>query len=414
MLQEVMQTEDSVNCELTSKGNLPALKVMIQELTKQSANLIEETEIRQRDVLLSKGGSVSNVISTGLRILALLRVTKTHDNHRKFIVLDEPDAWLSPDKIEAFATLLTEIAKNLEIQILLITHHDTSYFKNASLLKLHKENDIVKTEVLNEDFNWLNEDKNEFFKGIQGIKLVDYMSHENTYIPLSRFLTVLTGKNDIGKSAIIQSIHDVAYGTGSDLIIKDKPVYKKQAKVFFYFESGCLEWNRNRKIDSKNTSKELYTLSHYEDGFIENYKQLKQNTFVDNSLLSLKEPFEIKSGGNGYTGVPDFVRDKDCLGISKVEDIDIQIRNQKEPIFLINESPTTQAKILSIGQEIAYLQSMRENYKISMQLDKKLVDKGEKELNSIYNLLQSLEEVLEKIKPKATELNERLKKLIKI
>lgn len=85
-----------------------------------------EREGNEEDILKGQGGSVTNVLSVGLRMFALRRCDETL--HRPFLVLDEPDAWLRPDVVPRLVKIIAEAGRELGFQTLLISHHDLDLF----------------------------------------------------------------------------------------------------------------------------------------------------------------------------------------------------------------------------------------------------------------------------------------------
>lgn len=79
------------------------------------------------DILKGQGGSVSNVLSVGLRMFAL--TTLEPSLHRRFLVLDEQDCWLRPDLIPRLMRIIHQAGRELEFQIIFISHHDVSTFQ---------------------------------------------------------------------------------------------------------------------------------------------------------------------------------------------------------------------------------------------------------------------------------------------
>ncbi|WP_147819650.1 ATP-binding protein [Salidesulfovibrio onnuriiensis] len=78
------------------------------------------------DILMGQGGSVCNIFSVGLRLIALSQLSE--DRHRPFLVLDEQDCWLRPTLIPRFMKLIREIARRLDLQVLVISHHPLDLF----------------------------------------------------------------------------------------------------------------------------------------------------------------------------------------------------------------------------------------------------------------------------------------------
>ena len=69
---------------------------------------------------------MQNVLSVGLRMFAL--ATLDEDHHRRFLVLDEQDCWLRPELVPRLVNIVHRAAKELEFQVLMISHHDVGLF----------------------------------------------------------------------------------------------------------------------------------------------------------------------------------------------------------------------------------------------------------------------------------------------
>ena len=80
----------------------------------------------REEVLKGQGGSVANVLSVGLRMLALANLDP--QRHRRFLVLDEQDAWLHPDLVPRLVKVVKEAARALGFQVIMISHHDLDVF----------------------------------------------------------------------------------------------------------------------------------------------------------------------------------------------------------------------------------------------------------------------------------------------
>lgn len=94
----------------------------------QIHNQGNEDEIE--DIMTGQGGSVCNILSVGLRLIALSQLPE--QNHRPFLVLDEQDCWLKPALIPKFMKLISEIAKRLKLQLLVISHHPLDLFADVA------------------------------------------------------------------------------------------------------------------------------------------------------------------------------------------------------------------------------------------------------------------------------------------
>lgn len=78
------------------------------------------------DIMRGQGGSVANVVSVGLRMLAI--TTLDERRHRKFLVLDEQDCWLHPDLVPKLTRIVQQAGQTLGFQVLMISHHDVNHF----------------------------------------------------------------------------------------------------------------------------------------------------------------------------------------------------------------------------------------------------------------------------------------------
>ena len=104
-------------------------KVVSRREVKNNRLSIEfdmEQDGRAEDVLIGQGGSVCNILSVGLRLVALSQLDPAR--HRPFLVLDEQDCWLRPDLVPGFVRLIAAIADRLGIQVLYISHHPVDLF----------------------------------------------------------------------------------------------------------------------------------------------------------------------------------------------------------------------------------------------------------------------------------------------
>ncbi len=118
------------------------LTIALQEVLEQPIALNVEREFKRgtatmsfeivrdgksEDILRGQGGSVANVLSVGLRLLALTRLdAKTH---WRFLVLDEQDCWLRPDLVPRLARIVHVAAKELGFQVVMISHHEVGAFE---------------------------------------------------------------------------------------------------------------------------------------------------------------------------------------------------------------------------------------------------------------------------------------------
>lgn len=113
-LREILGQELSVRSKRETKGN------------RLHVTLFMESPEGEEDILVGQGGSVCNILSVGLRCIALSRLDP--GVHRPFLVLDEQDCWLKPELVPVFMKLLKRIATALGLQVLVISHHPLDLF----------------------------------------------------------------------------------------------------------------------------------------------------------------------------------------------------------------------------------------------------------------------------------------------
>jgi len=105
------------------------LKLKVKADYKRGAATISfsvERDGNAEDILRGMGGSVANVLSVGLRLFALTTLDET--SHRRFLLLDEQDCWISPEILPRFVRIIRDAGRALGFQILVISHHDPQVF----------------------------------------------------------------------------------------------------------------------------------------------------------------------------------------------------------------------------------------------------------------------------------------------
>ena len=123
---------DEIETDLTHavREILGQNRTVVTRRDVKSGKLVIEFEMEQdgktEDIYVGQGGSVCNILSVGLRLIALSQLDP--DRHRPFLVLDEQDCWLRPDLVPGFVRLISAIADRLGIQVLYISHHPVDLF----------------------------------------------------------------------------------------------------------------------------------------------------------------------------------------------------------------------------------------------------------------------------------------------
>jgi predicted ATPase len=340
LIQDVMpQADKKVFVRLFTEKNLPALSIQLG---------VDEN--RLEDLWDGTGGSITNVISAGLRLIALAR-----SQLRPFIMMDEPDCWLETSRVPRFAEVLSQLASEIGVQMVLITHHPMTHFESIpDRINLTLDSmGYIQAKNVSGLPAWTTEQK-----GIRSIRLEGVMSHVDTHLLLSPNVTILSGQNYIGKSAILTAMRAVSDGAGSDSMIRHG---HDVARITYEMEEGkTLVYERVRK----GTPKVIYTLRNAEG-----------------------EVIHQERGERG--SVPEWVHEH--LGVHKLDDLDIQLHHQKTPVFLLDQPPSKQAAILSAGQESSHIQTMIRTYKERLAHDKAILRQGEKQLKLISDGLNKLE-----------------------
>lgn len=325
-----------VKLELSTERGSPSLDVEL------------ETAGHRENVFEANGGAMTNVISTGLRYVALNQLS----TYRKFVLLDEPDCWISPNNIPEFVGVLAKLADTVHIQTVLVTHHDLSLLpQGVSVVRMEPDGDGTKASVVLKTADW-----DETRPGLRYLKLTDARRHKDLAIPLFPGVTVISGPNNVGKSVLGAALTAIAYGDSNDTLIRHGA---DSCRIEVGLESDLtLEFTRKRK----GTPKAVCALR--KEG--------------------MADPLHEEPVGRGT--VPDWVTS--TLGIQRAGELNIQLGHQKSPVFLLDEkSPSVRASILSVGKEAGHLHAMMDSYQEMVKQDRETSARGERE---IYRLREKI------------------------
>ena len=394
LLKDVLPQEGTVHLQTDYKGNETWLDVFVKK-----------PGFKEKESLNANGGALNNIISTGLRYISL---SKTEN--RKFLILDEPDCWVETNRVESFFKVISEVSASVGFQTFFISHHDRSMFEgNANIVKLRRmyadelpripedidswlyevvfEDGVVKDFASLEDVLEMEGVSVRRYKvvceqmqpivsqwedtttpGIRAIELINVRQHQHTVIPCGPGANALIGGNNVGKStAILVATRAMAYGECDDTLIRHG---QKEATIIFYLEDE----KRIVMTRKKDRSPPIMYYLYKGDKLLKEGKPQKRNS------------------------VPDWVEKE--LGINRVDDMDIQLVSQKNPIFLLEESGPKRAKILSVGTEGENLTDLMKIYDGIKSEDKETVKRGEEELTKLnlaleaFKNLSSLEEIV--------------------
>jgi len=319
----------------------------------------------REDILTANGGSINNVVVAGLRVSALAQTP-----NRRLLVLDEPDIWVKPERVPNFVKMLSEVATKSQTQMLMISHHVSEYFEgHASIIKLYTEGSETRATVLEPRVAaW----PDNVVPGVRYMRLINVRAHRDTLIPFMPGLNSFIGDNDLGKStALVSGFRAVAYNDADDTLFShDRSENRDQileAKIIIGLENDTrIEYTRYLKKSPK----------------------VMYRVYVGDS----EEPvFEGRPPVRGQ--VPEKI--EELLGIKRVDGLDIQLRSQKSPIFLLDEAPSVRAKLLSVGRESGHFVALNEAYRKLNKADSKTVADGEAELTRIDKKLPILDRLVE-------------------
>lgn len=359
--EESLRTQQ-INFELYVKGGMPALKIN----SKTFDNNFEK---------ITSGG-LRNVIATGLRVLALWRLTINEENqtnkgefsHRRFLFLDEPDCWIANESMPNYAKLLHQLSHHFNLQILMVTHKPVEYFQPyATVYELTKSNGYSEINLLSSPQKEVDDKEYDVINSVrlQNLKVFKDMSFE-----LDKHLTIIVGKSFIGKSVIMEAFNAILNNHSDDEIIRH---YENKAAVTLYYTTNgkkySLLWERVKKTNVEYPQKVRYRL--YDIGGKE--------------TVLLNDQFESYD-------VPDFA--VNSLKMKKLDGVDIHLGLQDDMNFLFNPKISDQerAKILSLGKESSYIHKMMEQLKSKTREIKASIKMEEKRYNV---LLENIVELIE-------------------
>ncbi len=399
---DVVPDAGKVRLELGTERGAPALDILLDN----GGDL--------ENILEGNGGGLTNVVVTGLGFSALARTA-----NRQLMVLDEPDCWLKSKYVPNFTKVIAEVANprvdatglaHSGCQTLMISHNDVSLMdEGAHIQDLRIERDLAAfadrlgvsvaykgevgdcahvvwvpdsagrghIEVRYREDGLGDDEQNALTKGfpvidaiggarpwdadmpgIRWVEVANLRRHVLTRMELSPGLNVLAGDINGGKSTLyFTALRAMAYGETDDTMIRHGA---DSAVVRVGLEGDVvLEMVRSRKGSPK------VLFRRYEAGKLVN--EGRQET---------------------RGGVPEFI--SDALNISRVDNLDIQLRSQKEPIFLLNETAARRAQLLSVGRESGLLQALIERHRLQLRRDKEQTKRDEVELAQVSRTLRGL------------------------
>jgi len=101
----------------------------------------------EEDILDSHGGGLVQVISFLMRVIFLLRITP---KLRKYMFLDEPFSQVSANYQPSVAELVSQLARDLMIKMLMVTHQPVFSEKADRVYQLYDSNGETKAKLIRE------------------------------------------------------------------------------------------------------------------------------------------------------------------------------------------------------------------------------------------------------------------------
>jgi len=244
----------------------------------------------------------------------------------------------------------------LGVQILMISHHPEHHFPMLPhRLHLFKQDHMIQAAWSTNGTAPVWDPDQE---GIRSITLEHFQSHTHTHIPLSPHVTLLSGQNNLGKSSILQALRCVFLNEGEESFIQH---HQPSTKITLDFgPEHHLTWERFRKGKT-----------------IEHYK-----------LIDPTQPSQPLHSSPVAT-IPEWVFEHTHIGL--IHGFDVQLRHQKKPVFLLDESASTRAKVLAVGSDTTYVQTMINLDKQDLQEARSSIKWGEKHLEQVNRQIQCFE-----------------------
>lgn len=300
------------------------------------------------DIMDGNGGALTNIVCAGLRFAAIAR-----SGLRKFIVLDEPDCWLKPELVPVFFRSIAAVCDQAGFQAVVISHH------NVARGELPSSTSFVELSAADDGTPRVSCE----LSGPAGENALSYLwlrqfrAHQDTFVEFGPGLTLLSGPNNLGKSAIVAALRAIAHGGASDSQIM-------HGADELFCELGFM----------RNGEPERVALTRKRNG---------SPRVVLQHLDAADRELHAERGTP--SAAPEWVTS--LLGITEIEDIDPQLLHQKTPIFLLNQPASTRAKLLYAGREAAHLARMFEEQNRQLREDRRNLERVRVQLTVLADKL---------------------------
>jgi len=190
------------------------------------------------------------------------------------------------------------------------------------------------------------------------IELTNFMSHESTVIEPAAGLTVLTGPNNCGKSAVVTALQILCHNENSTYVLRHG---EKECAVKVETDDGhVVEWRRRTSPS--------YTI----DGNL--FDRLRGAGLPDELHAALRLP-KVDAGNDA--------------------DFDVHFGTQKAPVFLLGSSSANAARFFASSSDAIRLVQMQRRHKEKLTAARSDLNHLEAESKQLNDELERLEPVVE-------------------
>ena len=333
------------------------------EKRRTTLEVLKDSGEGLEDVYRDTGGGLDNVVSTAFRLIATVRGGGT-----RFLALDEPDCWLAPDRVAPFLRVLRATAARLDVQILLVTHNDVSHLEDGpDLLRyaVHRTADGMSVDPLDPV------GRTGVFRTLE---VADLQAIPHARIDLAGGLTVVSGPNDVGKSALLRGLRAMLEGGGGPTLVRHGA---PEASVTLELGDVRVTWRRRRK---PRTPAQSWTVEGPEGT-------------VERPALADRTP------------PPEVLR---TLGVPRGTPDGLMVAHQKRPMFLLDTPPTERAGLLDVGREVGWASEALDILRRDAGADARDIAHGEGEIQRLGTPSRRLERLAGDVEPRLDALRRGL------
>jgi hypothetical protein len=335
IVHDVIDPNINIDLSITTSYGAPSLEVLAYDVNSPEHKV---------NVYSQCGGAMINVISAGLRTIAVAR-----SGQRPFLILDEPDCWIRPDRVPAFFNVLQGLCRDLKFQLIVISHHPKQTFGDCHTISAVSGDDGLELTSPSTEDAWNKFDSVAF----REVHYKDFAAIGDATLNLVPGLNVICGDNNIGKSRTLRGFWTAFYGGADDGDIRSG---KTAAAVSFVQNDGLtLEYSRMKKRNPVN----LWRLTKH-----------KEVVVMGND--------RCEAGGRQ---VPDWVGT--AFAISNKNNMELQFSTQTKPVFGLDKPGSEQAALLQTGRETSGIRVMMEIHKDNVRADNGASKNGEKAIMAL-------------------------------